>query len=354
MDRIVDTEARPDQASLSQFEGDAGEVAKNPPVALQKLELTAEKFDKVAAMRNQRSAVRGLMKDGLAQKLISFHILYVAVFLVLLFLRALVSRSVPGFKNPDAFTVFFAANFIYLGFLMLLSLAYGIYRELGWPVAAVIIAILAGILPTLFEKAVLFERVVSMTIPTFAILSSVAIIAVGLVIKRTTLWSRLMRRLAEVRRVNLKDNQDRMAFRTEVEGFLLGGRGSGRTARVNVFGRLRRAIGYCPVDVLYFVLTRPGFPDKKGALGEYAKQHRFKDAMGRLAAAVWVAGALAYIIFPESLWGGEAALAAVNVLPVYAALMFVMDRLDDADEDVFRELDLLIRTEEESSTQTST
>jgi fatty acid desaturase len=130
----------------------------------------------------------------------------------------------------------------------------------------------------------------------------------------------------------------------EVEGFLrtVDEESSNRLKRRRTFKWLRGRIVRSSVDVLYLILTRPGFANPKEALEEYVKRHRFKDSMVRLATVVWVAGALAYLIFPDSVWAGEAALAAVNVLPVYVATMFVMEQLDEAREEVFGELAGLI------------
>jgi hypothetical protein len=316
--------------------------AAGRPEALRNIDLSEEKKEEVAARRKHRDAVWGLVKDGLAKKLLTFQIMYELVFVVLMVVMAFVRKSVPDFKNPDWFTVFFASNFIYIGCLTLLSLIYGLYREVGWLVA-LIVAALCAVLPSVFEWLVGLNPYV------LAFLSIPVVFGVSYLATRRELWRRLKLRLEETRRVNTKGNQDRDACRKEVEGFLLraGGGGGKRPARVNVFRRIRTAMGYDPVEVLYEALTRDGFASSKEALEDYAKRHRFKDAMGRLATVVWGVGALAYLIYPDSAWGAQAGLAALNVLPLYAALMFVMDRMDDVDEDAFKDLGRLIRPEAE-------
>lgn len=113
MDQIDDMEGFPDQDSLLSFrEGDKNNAERKPLEVSRKLDLTADKVREVVARRRQQEAVRKLLKDDLAQKLLSFFIIYVVTCMIVMFLRALVSRYVPGFKSPDTFLIFAVSNFI--------------------------------------------------------------------------------------------------------------------------------------------------------------------------------------------------------------------------------------------------
>ena len=343
MDRIVDTEFLPDQESLFPLEEGGKNSSERRPLEIwRSLDLRPEKISEVAAMRGQQEALRRLRRDSLAEKFLSFAIIYAVASLIVMFLRAFVSRYVPGFRSPDTFLIFIASHFIYLGSLMLFSLAYGLYVEWGWRVALVV-ALFVIVFPLVNERLVMPGSL------TLAIFSAVIMVAVVFTMKRTRLWKRLRSRITEERQSNIENNHDRAAFRAEVETFLRAAdEESGKVVRRwRIFKWLRRRVIRSSLDVLYLILTGPDFVDRKQTLGEYAKRHRFKDSMGRLATVVWSVGAIAHLIFPKSSLAGGASLVAANVLPVYVVTMFVMDQLDEAHEEVFNELGRLIRPDRE-------
>lgn len=190
-----------------------------------------------------------------------------------------------------------------------------------------------------------YERMVALSPLTVVMLFVVAGLAVSFVIKRTQLWKRWRSRFTDERRNNINNNKDRANFKKKVEGFLWStDEESGKRLLLqNTFKWLRKYVIRSSLDVLFFILTHPDIVNRKEALEEYVKHHRLKDSMGRLATVVWIVGGLAYLVFPDSLWAAEASLAVLNVLPIYIATMFVMDQLDEAREEVFREFAQLIR-----------
>jgi hypothetical protein len=341
MDEIVDTECLPDQASLfSSNTEDNNTPGIKPLEVWRMLDLTPEKAQEVIARRGQQEAVWEIAKTVLSQKLLFFYIMYFVTCLIVMFFRALVSRYLPGFKSPDAFMVFIASNFIYLGFLMLLSLAYGLYMQFGWWVALVAV-LLVITLPSVYQW---------MFVPgslTWATIFVVAVIGVTFILKRTRWGKGWTFRIAEVRQTNITNNKDRAGFQEKVEDFLRSAdeKSSRWLLHRNVFKWLRKYVVKSSLDVVFLILTRPELVERKKALEQYVKHHRFKDSMGRLATVVFAVGALAYLIFPDSLWAEEAALAVGNVLPIYIATMFMMNLLDESREEVFGELAELIRTD---------
>jgi hypothetical protein len=342
MDEIVDTECLPDQEAVSQFRGtDDNNTARRPLEIWKKLSLTEEKRQVIVNDRVQQEAIWELAKEGLAQKLQTFSIMYSGACIVVMIFRAVVSRSLPQYRLPQDFLVFIGSNFIYLGFLMSLSLFYGLYTELGSRVA------LAAVLLIISALAAQ-EWLVAPGPLTVVMIIIVAVPVATFVIKR--LWNRFRSWLSSEQQKNRAENQDREEFRTEIQEFL--GTADEESlkclSRRRVFKWARRRAVRPSLDVMYLILTRSAFVNKKEALEEYVKRHKFKDSMVRLATVVWVFWALLYLIFPDKEWAGEAALAAVNVLPIHVATMFVMYQSDEAREEVFRELVLLFPPHENS------
>lgn len=338
VERIFDAECRPDQEALAYFYGKKSIGQLRVPLNIWlKLDLSPEKARELVTGRQQHEAVWRLVKDNLAKKLMALFIMYCVICVIAMCLKVVLTRPISGSRIQYGFLVFAASNFIYIGFLMLLSFSYGLYTEFGWRIALSVASVVM-ILPFVYQQIIMPDPLVIVA------LSVAAIFVIPMVTKRARLWKRLRFSLAKERLKNTEENSNRADFRNKVEEFfrVADEKSRQRWLHRHVFKWLRRWIIKSAVDITYTILTDDNFADRKGALEEYMKRHRLKDSMGRLATVVWIGGALAYLIFPLSLWAEDASLAAVSVLPLYAAAMFVMEQIDEAQDEVFLELSQLM------------
>jgi ABC-type multidrug transport system fused ATPase/permease subunit len=274
-----------------------------------------------------------VVKADLASKLNSFYILYYGILLVVSAGTALsIATGLVG-VGWGYLAFFFIANAIYFTFLMLLSLSYELYQKVGWHTALAILALVL-LWPWVQPFLTMWRPLIPVAVMAGAML---LLFAIGFY-KRARAAKRMMAALAKVRSNNLQENKNRKEFVREAVEFL-------SQNEPQVWFRpkfLRRLARESAAGVAYMIKEDDECYNKVEALQEFVKLHRLRDAIGRLAVALSVAGALAYAMIPLSDVADAVALVALKVLPVYGAALFIMDQFDLAKEDAFGELQRVI------------
>jgi hypothetical protein len=349
MDQIFDAEFPPgDESGFLLHRGSENNVAPRKPCeAWNQLDFTTENRRKIVNVRKQQEAVWELVKNGFARKLLAFTIMYGAISMAVMVAKV----AVNWFERRDVLSadllIFFVISALYYASLISLSIIYGLYRDFGWRIPLVVaLLIIAALSAWKFSLK-------PIALITIAI---IAVPAVILVIKRRHLWKHFKSWLALERKNNTNDSQDRDAFQKRMQAFL---RAADKESRQRLpwpfdFKCIRNYVIKSSVGIVWLTLRRIDPVNQKEALEEYVRHHRFKDSMGRLATVLWIAGALGYLIFSDTPLTKKTELVAVNVLPIYVAMMFLMERFDEAREDVFRELARLIRTEDDTARHITT
>jgi hypothetical protein len=279
--------------------------------------------------RKQREAVFKIVKDDLSRKLNSLFIIYsilVVLISTAIFIRALVLPQLGGIADA---MIFFAANGLYFCFLMLLSFAYELYLRTRWHIALVTVAF--------FLLVTVMQPVLTITKPRLlvgSVAGAMFFLLLAGFLKRTQTGKRWRSFIKKTQKNNQKTNEDREAYKKRAIEFLLRGQDKMPAHRRHTLEIILRSA----LNVTYTIRETKECVDQKGAVEEFVKRHRFRDSMGRLAAAMWVAGALGYMILPIPEAAGTAYLVTLKVLPVYGAVLFMIERFDEAREKAFAEV----------------
>jgi hypothetical protein len=295
--------------------------------------LTEEKAAELSAARAQHEAVLKIVKSDLASKLNSFYILYYVVLLVVSVAIAVRIIRLPDNEGWKYLAFFFIANGIYFTFLMLLSLSYELYLRVGWHTS------LAALVLVLLSPEI--QKLLTVMRPLIAVVSMAGamllLLGIGF-IKRTSAGRRIRPALKKIRSDNRRENKNREEFTREAIEFL-----SRNEPKVWLARQVaRRLVLKSAAGIVYSIKESKECRNKREAIEEFVKLHRLGDALGRLALAVGVASALAYVIFPLAEIGDAVSFVALKVLPIYGTALFVTERFDEAREAAFRELQIAV------------
>ncbi len=327
------SEFTPDQGALSPTAEGAIHTGTGREGGARGLLLTGKKAAELSQARAQREAVLKIVKDDLASKLNSFYILYYIVLLVSCAAIALRIVLLPSDEGWGYLAFFFIANGVYFTFVMLLSLSYELYLRVGWHAS-----LAAAALILLFPKIQPYLTVSRPLISAASVAAAMLLLfGIGF-LRRAAAGKRLRAALKELRRGNRQKNENRNQFVSEAVEFLSRDEPKARFPRRTV----RRFVRESAAGVAFSIKEDSQCLDKVESLEEFVKQHRLRDAFGRLAVAVGVASALAYAVFPLSDVAEAVSHVALKVLPVYGAALFVMDRFDEAREVALGELQRVI------------
>lgn len=323
---VEDSEHLPDQETLSSFLAAFAAVPRRQKFApIPGMNLSGSKAIELDYARRQRRAVLRFIKEDLSRKLYYFFVLYYVVVFSASVAMALRMRWLPGGGDRDRLVVFFVANSAYFSFFMLLAFIYELYLQTKWYAALTALALV--LLAPALQPAITLPR----SLPAAVLVAVLIVLLLGVgFVTRTPAGARFRSWLKNIRRVNQQKNEKRSEFERTVRGYLLR---SGRSSSLLRLPALRSAVA-----VACSIHDSHECENKREALEDFVKRHRFNDAMGRLATVVWVAGALGYLVFPLVEAAEVASLAAVNVLPIYVFALFSIERFDDAREEVFAEL----------------
>lgn len=297
------------------------------------MSLNEEKVAELSEARAQHEAVMKIVKDELASKLNSFYILYYVVLLVVSAAIAARIFFLPGGEGWSYLVFFFIANGIYFSFLMVLSFSYELYRRVGWHAALSALALIF-----LLPKLQPYVTVTKSLIPA-AVIAGAMLLLLGIgFLKRAPAGKRIMSALKRVRTHNLQEGRNRKEFVREAVEFL----SKNETKARLLPGTVRRFARESAAGVVYSIRESNECRNKVEALQEFVKLHRLRDAIGRLAVVLGVAGALAYTVFPLTDVADAVTLVALRVLPVYGAALFIMEQFDEAREKAIGELERVI------------
>jgi hypothetical protein len=334
MSEINDQEFLPDPESLSPF-GHGADTRIHPLGRdfWEKLDLSDAKAAELTARLRQREAVTRLIKDDLELKLQTFGIPYFVAFTLVIGAIASVSKLSYYPRLSDKLTIIVASNGLYYSFIMMLGLFYPLARKVKWPfpVAAFLFIILWPFIQ---------DRVLALVSPTAVLLlAATVIIPISIILINGTrsgreAWSRL----TKLRRDNMQENSNREQFVKRVEEMFPTQGSKFRALLRGVFLRSASRVSFS-------ILTSDEYADRKGALLEFAKRQKFKDSMGRLTGAIWIACSLIYLILPQIPEVEMISSAAVAVLPVYYFAMLIMSVIDEEREEVLTDVAELIKSE---------
>jgi hypothetical protein len=289
------------------------------------MNLSPRKAEELSAVRCLRSAVQKLVKEDLAWELQIFFIVCYAIMLATCVAIVVVSKLF-GFDARGYLLGFFVPNCIYLCFLMALSLVYEVYIRTRWFIALAVTFALGSLTWLLSWLADHASRT------SLALVLSVVVIAligVGFTL-RTPTGKRWLTLLARARR----ENETKGETRSRAEAYIRKALGTGGGGRSLLRWLALRSV----VRVAY---SLSNIDDPKGALEEFVRRHRFKEAMGRLGAAVFIAYGLCHIVVPIRELAELVSLGA-KVVPVYALAIFLAERFDEARDELFADLLILL------------
>ena len=301
----------------------------------EKLDITEDKTTHLASRLRQREAVTRLIKDDLGQKLLTFGIFYFTTFFFTLCLIVSLSSLSYDSGVSDKLKIIVASNGVYYSFIMMLGLFYPLARKVRWPLTVV-----AFLFITLWP--LIHDRVLALvSLKAVLLLAATVLIPASLIfINATRTGRRLLSQLAETRQHNKEENSNREEFVKRVEEMFPA---QGNRLQVMV----RRFFLRSAARVAFSILINDEYTDRKGALLEFTKRQKFKDSMGRLTGAVWIASALAYLILPQIPEVEMISSAAVGVLPVYYFSMLIMNAVDEASEEALTDVAELIKSNTE-------
>ena len=274
-----------------------------------------------------------IVKDALANKLNSFYILYCVVLVIVSAAIALRIALLPGVEGWGSLAFFILANAIYFTFLMLLSFSYELYLRVGWHTSLAILALVL-LWPKIQQHLTMSRQ---FTLAAIMIVVMLLVFGIGF-LTRVPAGKRMKAAFWKIRSDNLLENEEREKCVREAVKFF------SRNETKLWFPRrfVRHLARKSAASIVYSINESRECRNKAEALQEFVKRHRLRDAIGRLAVVLGIAGALAYAVFPLSEVAEAVSLVVLKVLPVYGPALFVMDQFDEAREDAFGELQRII------------
>lgn len=294
------------------------------------LDLSENKSGGFVSKRRQEKAVTRFVKNYLEQQLQSFGILYAVACFSALGLNYLGSLIFYHSGVSDRLIMIAVANIAYYSFIMMLGLFYPLARKVRWQLT--VAAFLFITLSPLVQ-----DQALALVPPAAVLALVVSLLPASLIFITATRTGRsLWSRLEEVSRRNAEANSNREEFMKRVTGMFPVPEG-----RVRAF--IHRMILRSALRLAFPILMCEEIEDKKGAILEFAKRHKFQDSMGRLTGAAWVVGSLAYLILPKLTEIDTISAWAAGVLPVYGCTMMIMNAVDNEREKILTEVAELIK-----------